>query len=166
MRRLLILLVAAACCVGALALVADAAPTQAPRKPFVPKAHATVHATAVASDAARLASMGIETPASTEAAALDSNTAIAKAKQYFAFDSAQAGVTVSAREVRFTLDHYEGALPNGLVPKDLLAWVITVDGLKWHGHGGINTGTPPTFTEMNIVVDANSGAEITEFSFK
>jgi hypothetical protein len=168
MRRLIIGLVTAVLCVGAVALVADAAPARLqPDKLPVPKARKSAHLKAAAlSDTAQLQSMGIAMPETTETTALNAAGAIARARQIMAFGTAQDGVSATAREVRFTLDRFQGALPNGVVPKDLPAWVITIDGQKWHGHGGARTGTPPDFAEMNIVIDANTGAEVTEFAYK
>jgi hypothetical protein len=128
----------------------------------------TPTASPVVSEAVAFQNMGISMSASAEPSKLDAAQAIQQASlaEGRDFVSPAAGVTVSARKVRFNAD-----VDPRIVPTDVLAWVITVDGERWPLHGarpadGAPEGPTKYHTQRAIVIDADTGVFLQDFSYR
>ncbi|NCO66128.1 MAG: hypothetical protein AUK32_00330 [Candidatus Aquicultor secundus] len=107
-----------------------------------------------------------------KSADMTSKEAIDKAKTYIAggYDSEHA-TGVHAVYALFT-DNETPKLPEkDILLKDLPVWIVTIEGLKIEGHGGVaHSGTPvkaqPPLTQLHIVINDSTGEVLEMFSYK
>jgi hypothetical protein len=104
---------------------------------------------------------GIRVSQATEPTKLNSTAAVAAASNILGPEIAPRATRVNVAQVRFSNDLVD-RLPSGIVPQNLPAWVVTFEGLQLPYQGGASG----YWTEVNVVVDANTGAEIEVFTTK
>lgn len=98
---------------------------------------------------------GVSATKATDAAKVTEAEAIATSRTQIAAGYAANATKVVATKVRFSDD----MVPATVVAPGTLAWVVSYDGITVRRHGGPrSTQTGPTWTQMNVVVDASTGA--------
>jgi hypothetical protein len=113
---------------------------------------------------------GISTTPSAEVSKIDTAQAIAAAGKADGLNLSgpASGLKVTAHKVRFTAEHTSPSL----IPRNVLAWVITVDGVKQYPSGaahvtpGQRQAPPKPNTQLIIVIDANTSAFLQDVTYK
>jgi len=142
------LLVAGVSVLGARALKAnaDGAPGQSADVAAIPAAPATGH--------------GDHLSASTEASVLDTNAAMTVARQTLTPGFIASATSITINKYRFTSDE----VATSVVPKNVLAWVVTFNGVSVPEWGDPVNRAPADAAapsrvahQLNLVIDANTG---------
>ena len=123
-------------------------------RPAILKASASSATSAPNSTLPRTAP-GVSATKATDGAKITEAEAIATSRTQIAADYVANASKVVATKVRFSDD----MVPATVVAPGTLVWVVSYDGITVRRHGGPrSTQTGPTWTQMNVVVDASTGA--------
>jgi hypothetical protein len=116
-----------------------------------------------------LRAAGVSATATTEVAQLNAEQAIAAAGKAEGINLVHpaSGIAVTARKMRFSA----AGVSSSVVPKNALVWIVTVDGLSLSQAGGPPTTgsaqpSPKPHTQLNIVIDANTGRFYQDYTYR
>ncbi|MFU2158898.1 MULTISPECIES: hypothetical protein [Caldisericum] len=121
-----------------------------------------------------LSNLGIELKEARTTPKLDKDAAIKRAKQIIGTVNSEQASNINAIYVLFTqhaggIDSPPITLPgSNLELRDIPVWIVTFQGVHMPTHGGGPGWSSASLyvPEMNVVVDANNGAELVMFAFK